>query len=74
MPQGREINWANDADSETFSKCTICPLNRYAYEEGADDEEEIALTSAPKKSSGEEKPVNTDVFSLDDDVEEGKLE
>lgn len=58
---------------------------RYAYSEDvADDadEETIALTttkegSTPGKgpAAGQErKPVNTDVFSLEDDVEEGKLE
>ena len=53
---------------------------RYAFSEevGEDGDEEamVGLTSqasipdAPK----EKKAVNTDVFSLDDDVEEGKLE
>lgn len=69
--------------------CIICILwspsqssTRYAFSEdqGEDfDEEEVALTSAvPSKSTAVEpkdkKPVNTDVFSLDDEAEEGKLE
>ncbi|KAJ7528521.1 hypothetical protein O6H91_15G007000 [Diphasiastrum complanatum] len=64
--------------------------NRYAYSEevGEDfDEEAVALTSngvpksmseldkgATKQDKKERKPVNTDVFSLDDDLEEDKRE
>lgn len=58
---------------------------RYAYSEdsGEDgDEETLALTSTKTATTAEKgsapgqdkKPVNTDVFSLEDDVEEGKLE
>ncbi|GJP36064.1 hypothetical protein CLOM_g20597 [Closterium sp. NIES-68] len=68
--------------------CLICVLwapsknaTRYAYSEDVPEEvgeEEIALTavSAASGSAGAEKKqaVNTDVFSLDDDMEEGKKE
>ncbi|KAG6549607.1 hypothetical protein Mapa_008585 [Marchantia paleacea] len=62
---------------------------RYAYSEDVgedfDDESAVALTTsngvgktvavdAEKAASKERKPVNTDVFSLDDDVEEDKRE
>lgn len=55
-------------------------IHRYAFSEdvGEDGDEEatVALTaqaSIPDPTK-EKNPVNTDVFSLDDDVEEGKLE
>lgn len=48
---------------------------RYAYSEDVpeEDDEQVALTAPPATAS---KPaaVNTDVFSLDDELEEGKLE
>ena len=55
---------------------------RYAFNEdiGDDlDEESIALTGGNQKPALVEPPkdkksVNTDVFSLDDELEEGKLE
>jgi hypothetical protein len=61
------------------------PVHRFAYSEdvGEDyDEEAVALTTSGAVAENEKdavkadqrKPVNTDVFSLDDDVEEDKRE
>eukprot|EP00475_Leptophrys_vorax_P027981 TRINITY_DN4013_c0_g1_i2.p1 TRINITY_DN4013_c0_g1~~TRINITY_DN4013_c0_g1_i2.p1 ORF type:complete len:318 (+),score=38.37 TRINITY_DN4013_c0_g1_i2:86-955(+) len=64
--------------------CAICVLwapsqnsTRYAYSEDApEDEDEVALASIPaeKVPLTEKKPVNTDVFTLEEEMEEGKLE
>lgn len=70
--------------------CAICVLwapsqnpTRFAYSEDAppEDEEEVGLTSVvagdkekTPAPAADKKPVNTDVFSLEDDMEEGKLE
>lgn len=55
-------------------------FRRYAFSEevreDGDEEAMVALTAQPSipDPRKEKKVVNTDVFSLDDDVEEGKLE
>ena len=55
----------------------VMRIHRYAFQEGDDtNEEQVALTATTvgKQTGEEKKPVNTDVFSLEDDPEEGKLE
>lgn len=62
-----------------FWSCDCCCRYAFSEEVGEDGDEEamVALTSTQASipdASKEKKAVNTDVFSLDDDVEEGKLE
>lgn len=72
-----------DLHSSTLSRCDVdlismLSLSRYAYQEGEEmDEDEVALTSTEGTAAVTEekkKTVNTDVFSLEDEAEEGKLE
>lgn len=50
---------------------------RYAYSEDVPDEDEEPLTAvagAAAPAAAADKAVKTDVFSLEDEAEEGKLE